>query len=100
MAIHVSTPGSSRIIRYDIQKLGNLKTFTLNPSLNVDKESYQAAYDQKQIIEVDFRPADYQSQLAAIVVSKSVLNINYINPLKNTGKVNRFEVQSKTIVNF
>ena len=106
--IHIAQPGKSRIIKYEFDgKMGNIKLQTLNPSLNVDKESFSSAKSSGQVIEVPLRPTDYQSQLTSLVVSvtkgsdkKSLINIIYVNPLKNTGNPNRFEVKEKTIINF
>lgn len=106
--IHIAQPGKSRIIKFEFDgRMGNIKIQTLNPSLNVDKESLSSALKSAQVIEVPLRPADYQAQLTSLLVGeskgstkKSLININYVNPLKATGKANRFEAVPKSIINF
>jgi hypothetical protein len=104
MAIHITTPENSRIIKFEINNLGALKIDALSPQLNVDSLNLETI--KSQIVKVpDLKPADYQSVLASLIIGNrekatEVLNIQYINPPKATGKPVRFEVGSRNIIKF
>lgn len=104
MAIHITTPENSRIIKFEINNLGALKIDALSPQLNVDVLNLESI--KSQIVKVpDLKPADYQSVLASLIIGNrekatEVLNIQYINPPKATGKPVRFEVSSRNIIKF
>lgn len=104
MAIHITTPENSRIIKFEINNLGALKIDALSPQLNVDTLNLESI--KSQIVKVpDLKPADYQSVLASLIIGNrekatEVLNIQYINPPKATGKPVRFEVGSRNIIKF
>jgi len=104
MAIHITTPENSRIIKFEINNLGALKIDALSPQLNVDALNLETI--KSQIVKVpDLKPTDYQSVLASLIIGNrekatEVLNIQYINPPKATGKPVRFEVGSRNIIKF
>jgi len=103
MAIHITTPDNSRTIRFEISPLGVLKIESINPSLNIDKLDLISV--RGQIVKSDLKPADYQSVLASLIIGNrekatEVLNIQYINPPKATGKPSRFDVNTTSLLKF
>jgi hypothetical protein len=103
MAIHITTPDNSRIIKFEISPLGVLKIESINPSLNVDTLDLISA--QSQIVKTDLKPIDYHSILASLIIGNrekatEVLNIQYINPPKATGKPSRFEIGVASLLKF
>lgn len=103
MAIHITTPDNSRTIRFEISPLGVLKIESINPSLNIDKLDLISV--RGQIVKSDLKPVDYQSVLASLIIGNrekatEVLNIQYINPPKATGKPSRFEIGVASLLKF
>lgn len=104
MAIHITTPENSRIIKYEINNLGALKIDAIPPKLNVDTLNLETV--KNQIVKApDLKPADYQSILASILIGNrekatEVLNIQYVNPPKATGKPVRFDISTRSILKF
>jgi hypothetical protein len=103
MAIHITTPDNSRIIKFEISPLGVLKIESINPSLNIDKLDLISV--RGQIVNKDLKPIDYHSILASLIIGNrekatEVLNIQYINPPKATGKPSRFEIGVASLLKF
>ena len=101
MAIHITTPENSRIIKFEINNMGALKIDAISPQLNVDKLNLETIKGQT-LKAPDLKPADYQSILSSIVIGSNdkVLNIQYVNPPKVLKKPAKFEVSTRTIIKF
>lgn len=107
--INISSPDKkfhSGIIGYSIDNLGNLVVRSLNPMIVPDKYQLISGmdYDQDVVIKTSFKPKEYQSSMASIIVdadkSLSSINITYVNPPKALGKPNKFDVDSKKLPSF
>ena len=104
MAVHVTTPENSRIVKYSINNLGVLTIHSLAPKTTNVKLT-TGAHLSDALIPTEYKGKDYQSMLASLFVqstdkSQYVINVNYINPPKTAPKPNRFEVESKRLLTF
>jgi len=106
MAVHVTTPENSRIVKYSISNLGVLTIHSLAPKTTNVKLT-TGAHLSDALIPTEYKGKDYQSMLASLFVQSSasdksqyIVNINYINPPKTAPKPNRFEVESKRLLSF
>lgn len=103
--IHVTANPENKLLKYSINKLGVLQLEILSAGVSADNESFTSVKEIKQLLTPSVKPGSYQSQLASLLYTgakgdnkKVAIELNYINPIKATGKPNRFEVQLGTII--
>lgn len=104
--IHVTVPEKSRNVKYSINNMGTLTIYSLNPKSQSAKEALTTGSGLSNvIIATEYKPKDYQNMLASLFVqstdkTQNVININYVNFPKVVQKPNRFDVESKRLLNF
>lgn len=98
--IHVTPSENARNIKYSINALGELTVYTIGPKVDSTKESLTGG----NIISTPFKAKDYQRSLVSLMVqsekAQNTININYISYPKTVQKPNKFEVESKRLLNF
>lgn len=98
--IHVTPSENARNIKYSINALGELTVYTIGPKVDSSKESLIGA----NIVATPYKAKDYQRSLASLMVqsekAQNTININYISYPKTVQKPNKFEVESKRLLNF
>lgn len=99
--IHVTPSENARNIKYSINALGELTVYTIGPKVDSSKESLIGGAN---IVATPYKAKEYQSSLASLMVqsekAQNTININYISYPKTVQKPNKFEIESKRLLNF